>query len=108
MSEPGPAAVSSFLEYVEVARRRWLVIVVTAVFAGIGAYLWAQRATSVYQASTEVLLQTPSAEASSLSAPAPLDVATEIRILRGYSVQQAVQKTLPNAASITNAFSTSS
>jgi capsular exopolysaccharide synthesis family protein len=92
------------LEYARIARRRAWIIVLTALLAGIGAYLLARRGTPVYQSQAEVLLRGSSSSLNSNQpTPVSLDVTTELRVVRGFQVQQEVKKTLPNAAPIAGA-----
>jgi polysaccharide biosynthesis transport protein len=99
----------TLLEYLRVVRRRGWVIVLTVVLAGGAGYFIAKRAVPVYQAQASVLLQGPTAADAAAGIPsgATIDIATELQVLEGYSVRQAVIRALPNAAGISSVSITS-
>lgn len=100
---------ATLLEYLNVARRRWWIISVTVVIAATAAYLIARTSTPVYQSQAEVLLRGATASTSlNLAIQSnPVTVATELRVLSGYTIRQAVRKELPNAAPISKVAATS-
>lgn len=100
---------ATLLEYLSVARRRWWIIFLTIVIAATAAYLISRSSTSVYQSSAEILLRgtTASSSINQNVQSNPVTVATELRVVSGFAVRQAVRKTLPNAAPISSAAATS-
>ncbi|MDP9073226.1 MAG: polysaccharide biosynthesis tyrosine autokinase [Actinomycetota bacterium] len=101
-----PVSAGSLLDYARIARRRGWVIVVTAAVAAGGAYYVANRAVPVYQSQTEVLVRgtTPTGlTGSQSSGGSVLSLSTELRVLQGIAVRQAVTKALPNATRIKSA-----
>ncbi|HEX3426030.1 MAG TPA: polysaccharide biosynthesis tyrosine autokinase [Acidimicrobiales bacterium] len=103
MMQVGDAGLNNLVEYAHVVRRRFWIILATVILAGAGGYLLAKRGTPVYQASAEVLLQGSTTSDVSGVTQTSVDINTELRILQGLAIQQAVRKTLPDAAPIASA-----
>jgi polysaccharide biosynthesis transport protein len=97
------------LEYARIARRRGWVVILTVIVAGGAGYYIAKRSPPIYQAQAAVLLKTPTPAdvAAGQSAGAAVDISTEVQVLEGYAVRQAVSKALPGAAGISGATITS-
>lgn len=89
-------------------RRGWLVLATALIACGV-AYLVAKRDTPIYQGRVEVLLRqsTGETDVSGAGTAGVSSVATELRIVDGYAVRQAVLKTLKEAVPIYAASMTS-
>ena len=107
MPQPESPQAQTLLEYLDVARRRWWIILLTALIAATASYLIARSSTPVYQAQAEVLLRGANASITQSTQSNTLTVATELRVISGFAVRQTVLKTLPNAVPISRAVSTS-
>lgn len=109
MPESPSVRAGALHEYLRIARRRGWVVLLTAVLAAGAGYFIAKRGAPVYQAQAAVLLESPTAAdiAAGQTAGAGPDVATEVQVIEGYAVRQAVVKALPDAAGISGVSITS-
>jgi succinoglycan biosynthesis transport protein ExoP len=96
---------SSLREYTEILwRRRWVVILVTAVALGL-SIAYGVLTTPVYQGTAGLLL-TPQLSSTLLQANnsnfpvITVDVPTATQVIESRSIQQAVQKSIPNAPAV--------
>jgi capsular exopolysaccharide synthesis family protein len=86
-------------------RRKWTIIIILVIAVGL-AYGYVSISTKKYTASAQLEL-TPQLsqtvqQAQNSAAVAPIvDVPTALQVIQSNSVQQAVQKTIPNAPSVT-------
>jgi succinoglycan biosynthesis transport protein ExoP len=98
LSEPA----GNLREYGLILMRRGWIIALTAILAGGVAYQVAKGGTPVYQAQAEVLVRgQPLALATDALGNATLvSIGTELRVVQGDAVRQAVRNVMPNAAPI--------
>jgi capsular exopolysaccharide synthesis family protein len=93
----------SLAEYLAVVRRRWKIIAALPVLLGVAGYLWSNRATRLYSAAAEVLVESQSA--TSLVDPTGLQFAAdqqrqlenEVRFANSQAVYRALVEALDYA-----------